>query len=276
MLCMLVLRLVKFRDSLKRGKMFEKEAKAVEFWRQKYMRQAIVVVLLLGGIAISAICFFEAFFTRLLCGAIAVALIYLMLKELYADLQTRGESVCMVQADDLFKDLRFDVGRGIEEKVLTNLQSVEEYQARECRNVVFQDGMQVEEDVFYNVVSAKFGQLNHVVFEGIIFEFELNKAISSVCGEAELINDKVNISGQKENLPQNPQIYAALQEVMKFFKSDKLKFESYEDKIYFLIPTREKIFWQFSLFRRNRVEQFNSRVLMLKAKAENLYAALNA
>lgn len=256
--------------------MFEKEANAVEFWRQKYMWQAILVVLLLGGVAVSAICFFEAFFTRLLCGVVVIALIYLMLKELYADLQTRGESVCVAQAGDLFKDLRFDVGLGIEEKVLTKLQSLEEYQARECRNVVFQEGMSIEEDVFYNIVSAKFGRLQQIVFEGIILEFELNKSISAVCGEAELTDGQVKISMQKGNLPKNQQIGAALRDMLVFFKSDKLEIESFENKIYFLIPTREKIFWQFSLFRRNRVEQFNSRVLMLKAKAENLYAALNA
>lgn len=255
--------------------MLEKETIAVEFWRQRYVRQAVMVTLLFGGLAFAAVYFFEFFFTRLLCIAIALLLSYLMLKELREDLQTRGEAICTASHIGVYGDLRFDVGRGIDEKIMDNLQSVTEYQVRECRNVMYQDGMSIEEDIFYNIGSAKFAQLQQMVFEGVVLTFDLKNSVSSLRGEAACYGKKTIVSGEIASFLHQDKILQSLSELMMFFKAEQTKIEMHEDKIYFFMPTKIKIFFQFSLFKRNRAEYFANRVLLLKAKTESLYNALN-
>ena len=256
--------------------MLEKETIAIEFWRKKYIRQAIIVTVLLGGLATAAICYFEFLFTKLLCMVIAILLIYLMVRELRTDLQTRGETICTAPQIGLYGDLRFDVGRGIEEKVLENLQSVADYQTRECRNVIYQEGMSLEEDVFYNVISAKFGRLQQTVFEGMILVVELKSEKPYCKGKVLKEGDKTVCIGEISSLLKESQALVVLGEIMKMFQVQQIMAEIYQNKIYFFIPTKEKIFAQFSLFKYNRTDKFVHCISALKTKMESLYNALNS
>lgn len=255
--------------------MLEKETIAIEFWRKRYWRQAIFITVLLGGLATAAVCYFEFLFTKLLCAVIAVLLIYLMIRELREDLQTRGETICTAPQVTLYDNWRFDVGRGIDEKVLENLQSVADYQVRECHNVMYQEGMSLEEDSFYNVISAKFGRLQQTVFEGIILIIELREDLPYNKGKIVRDGDKITCEGQIADLLNKQQISSVLWEIMKLLQAQLAMGETFHDKIYFFMPTHEKIFTQFSLFKYNRADKFAQRVLAVKAQIENLYKALN-
>ena len=255
--------------------MLEKETIAIEFWRKRYMRQAVWVIVLLGGLAMAAVCYFEFLFTKLLCMAIAILLIYLMVRELREDLQTRVETICTAPQVGLYGDLRFDVGRGIDEKVFENLQSVTDYQARECRNVMYQEGISLEEDIFYNVISAKFGRLQHIVFEGAILAIELKESLPYSRGEARQIGNKTICMGEISALLKEQCVLSSLGEIMKVLQAQCAMVEVYQDKIYFFMATKEKIFVQFSLFKYNRTDKFVRRILALKAQTENLYKTLN-
>ncbi len=255
--------------------MLEKETIAVEFWRKRYWRQAVFITILLGGLATAAVCYFEFLFTKLVCAIIATLLIYLMVRELREDLQTRGETICTAPQIGLYENLHFDVGRGIDEKILENLQSVADYQTRECRNEMYQEVVSLEEDVFYNGGSARFGRLQQMVFEGVILTAALKESLPYCKGEILQNGDKIISIGDTSDLLKKHQILEILEKIMKNFSAQRIMAEVYQDKIYFFIPTAKKIFAQFSLFSYNRTDKFVRRVLTLKTQMEDLYKSLN-
>jgi hypothetical protein len=175
--------------------MLLQETKILEYWRQKYLKQAIFVICVALGLMVYFSFTVKALSLKLLFGMIAFAVSYLMVKELRADLQGRGENLILMKAKECFHHLKFDFGRGIEERELLEVKFFDDYKIRECRNVVIGEGFLLEEDWFYKTFSIWAIPVINTVFEGLVLVVDVSfsenkisnyhsKHISRGCGGA--------------------------------------------------------------------------------------------
>lgn len=252
-----------------------KESKVLEYWRKRYLLQA-VVVLVVAVCACDWLLYMVEFSPVLLLGCLLVAFVaYVMVKELRNALQTRGESLVFAKEEELFDDLTFDVGRGICESALLTQEVVQGYQVRECRNVMQGKGFWLEEDWFYTVMSAKYVPLNQTMFEGVVLAFACKKADDGLSAEVYLNANRVVVTGSLEPLLRESGVVETIASLLKIFKGRKAHLNTADKTIYVWIQTEDKLFYQFSLWAPNTMSVFQKRIRLLNDMAKNMVKALN-
>jgi len=250
--------------------MLNQEITALEYWRKKYYFQAIIVI----GIALAIICltFVYADFIGLKAlitfGAIAIS--YLMIKELREDLQTRGEALILPHANTLFNNLSFDYGRGIKENTLLNQDVIGAYQVLEYRNILENELFHYEEDLFYSIISSKFLPLQQTAFNGIILTVNMPSATDRKKSQIIISKTGVTINGALSEMLKSEAFTPLLNELRALFHPQKIDIVAENGKIYFWIKTNTPLFHQFSLTSINSVNIFVKRIENLQNTAESI------
>jgi hypothetical protein len=184
-----------------------------------------------------------------------------MVLALNEGIQYRGERAFFSNLKDMFEGLVFDYGKGIDEDVLSAQNMIDEYQVRECKNVLKGDGFIIEEDWFYNVSTIKSIAINDTVFLGVICAYEVEhndnlKGRVELKGKALLVDGSISAiisSGHKEKLDK----------LLKLFKAKEAKLVLTGGKLYVWIATSTTIFFQFDMLQKGRMREFESRIHLL-------------
>lgn len=246
------------------------ETTALEYWRKKYYFQAFIVICI--ALIITCLTFFYADFMglKVLVALGAVAISYLMLKELREDLQTRGEALILPQAGKLFNNLDFDYGKGIKENTLLNQEVIEKYQVLEYHNTLQNELFHYEEDLFYSIISSKFLSIRQTAFEGIILSMNMPAATDKKKTVITINKNQVNISGFLAETLKKAEFTPLLNELRDLFHPQKIDIISQDGKIYFWIKTNIRLYHQFSLTSVNSANIFIKRIERLQKLAESI------
>ncbi len=232
-------------------KILTKEAKVLEYWRRKYLVQAVIVAVTAVAGLILVCLYVPAVLLRLLFCLCIIAVAYLMIKELRESLQTCGENLIFDNGGNLFANVRFDYGQGLDKN--DKLWNTWDFQVRECRGIMSGKGFLLEEDWLYTTAAARFFVLKLTVFEGIVL------SVSCPTGKAATLCDR-------------QEVCAAGEKMCRLLGTKKMRTVSVDDKIVFCFETKKRLFYQFGLLRPNTIGAFVRRVEMLRAAAEEIFA----
>ena len=246
----------------------------IEYWRKKYLIEAVVVLVISMLIIGLFFLYVSHDFMVLLCFLTAVC-DYLMIKELRADLQTRGENLFLGRKTVDFEGLEFDFGRGIDEKQLLELEMIPAYQVRECGNVMKGNRFIMEEDWLYSVLSAKFLSFNQTSFQGVILRIEVPHSDTHGRGEIVQNESEIVISGELSSALKKSGYEKVWTELMDMFHADRIRVETAHGKMYFLIATKGHLFYQLSLLKPCQPQKFVERVQHCRQAAEQTASFLN-
>lgn len=252
-----------------------KEAKVLEYWRKRYLAQAVVVVILAiaAMAAVYSCTIYEL--TKVLLYLLIFAIAYIMIKALHEGLQARGEGLVFAKGAEVFGEVMFDVGRGLCENALLMQEISPKYQVRECRNVMHGKGYWLEEDWFYSVVSAKYIPLNQTAFEGVILAFADIKSNDGSKGEILFKNNNAVITGDVSPRLKQTKAGETAVSLLSLFNAQDAKLAVADKTLYLWIATEKKLFYQFSLIKPNTLAQFQKRIERLKKLSEQMVAELN-
>ncbi len=254
---------------------FAQEAKTLEYWRKRYLGQAVIVgVLAFAPAAAGWICA-DFFILKVFLTLLAAVFVYIMCQGLQRSLQARGEGLILAKGGEAFGEVMFDVGRGLCENALLAQEIAKGYQVRECDNVMRGKGYWLEEDWFYAVVSTRYIPLNQTVFKGVVLAFADLHSEDGLKGNLLLKNGKAVITGGlAQRLKQSGAAEIAATFV-RLFKANGAELVTADKTLYLWIKTEERLFYQFSLFRPNTFTAFQRRIENLKEPAEKMLSALN-
>lgn len=248
------------------------EAKILDCWRKKYLGQAVVVLLL-------AICGVAAawFYANVYWSAASLTLIifiiaYLMLKELREEVQTRGEELILAKSEQLFPELFFDVGRGLDENTILNQNILPPYRMRECRNVMRGNGYLLEEDWLYNVSSIKSIPITHTIFEGVVLAVPAKRLLKE--GHAAVFGSQFN--GTIAQSLRESGTYMAILSLMELFCTKEAETAVYDGSLYIWMKTEQRLFYKFSLLNSNSLMAFVYRIHTLDAAVKKLLHTLDS
>ena len=254
----------------------QSEIKVIEYWRRKYLGQAVIVFVLAAVVVWRGCHSADYFWLQLLLGIVGWLVVYLMIRELREDLQNRAESLIISNTENVAHDLVFDVGRGVDENILIKQNVVPAYQVRECRNVMHGKGFSWEENWFYSVLSFRRLNFNQDAFEGIVACFNMPKAQGAAEGKFEQIGQKVIVSGSVSQFLKKNNVEKGLAEMLQLFHTKEINVRLLEGKVYFWIKTDKRLFYQFSLLKMNSIMPFIRRINALKNLSDNLVVDLNS
>ncbi len=257
------------------GTILAKENRVLEYWRKRYLFQAVVVVVLAGVVIASAICFVPYAPVAAFAVFLVLFVAYVMLKELKEGLQTRGEGLVFSRGEEVFSGLMFDVGRGLCENALLTQEIVQGYQVRECRNVMRGKGYWLEEDWFYAVVSSKFLPLNQTVFEGVVLAFAAAKGTEEATAEIKLAGRQAVVTGKLAPYLRQSGATECATTFLTLFAAEKAILTLADKTLYLWVKTDKKLFYQFSLLKPNTLTAFQKRIGALHEAAEKMVRALN-
>lgn len=252
-----------------------KNMQVIEYWRKKYLTEAMIVMFLAGLAMGLFVIYIGCGEFKLLFFSLAVFCAYLMIKELRADLQTRAENLIFLEKNADFEKLNFDFGRGIDEKKLLELTSIGAYQVRECGNVIKKKGFIIEEDWLYSVISAKFLSFNQTAFHGIILRIDVPALDKKMTSVIEQINGQISIKGELLNKFNKEEFKKIFEALLMRLTANKIVVETVRREMYFLIKTDKPLFYQFSLLKPCVLSPFIERLKFFDKAAEKLEALLN-
>ena len=262
--------LIKSYIEAKGDGMLENEAKVLEYFRRKYLRQAFVVFCICGSVIFLGCWFVEDFWLRALLIFGPFTVLYLMMRALREDLQSRGESLILMKKEEIFPKLDFDFGRGMDERVFDKQNVVSEYRIRECFNVMKGGNFILEEDWFYTPVSSRFLSISSTVFEGVVLAV-FASSVPELEGEIKIVKGKTVFSGALAPFLKALGTDLEIAELIRFFGVNKFSVVGNDGRIYFWIKTKTRIFYQFSLIRANSLGMFVKRIEKLKQMIENIF-----
>lgn len=252
-----------------------KEAKILEYWRNRYLAQAAVVTVSAAAFMTAAYIYADYRLLVVLLWMLALMTAYIMFKALQEGLQARGEGLILAKGEELFGTVMFDVGRGLCENALLAQDICPKYQVRECRNVMRGKGYWLEEDWFYSVLSAKYIPLNQTAFEGVILAFADTLSADGLKGEVVLKNGKTVVTGGLAERLKSSGAGDVTAAFMRLFGAEAAKLAAADKTLYVWIATEKKLFYQFSLFKPNTLALFQKRIERLKELSEQMLAGLN-
>lgn len=252
-----------------------KEAKILEYWRKRYLVQALVVVLVAVSVMAASVIYAEYWLLRVFLFMLAFVFAYVMIKALQEGLQARGEGLVLAKGEELFGEVMFDVGRGLCENALLVQEVIPTYQVRECRNVMRGRGYWLEEDWFYSVLSAKYIPINQTAFEGVVLAFADVRSEEGLKGEILLKNGKAVITGGLAQRLKQTCAGETLVELMQMFSVKAARLAVTDKTLYVWMATEKKLYYQFDLFKPNTLTLFQKRIERLKVLAEKMLMGLN-
>jgi len=255
--------------------MLELESRTLEHWRKKYLGQFLIVLLITGLVVYASLLWFDYIGFIVLMVIFAILILFLTIKALKEDLQARGEGIILAKAGSLFSGLTFDYGKGLKENLFYEQNIIPEYKVRECYNVLYGCGYCLEEDFFYSAISTKFLTIHQTAFEGIVLMFDDADEEFKTKGEVQLLKNKITYLGGIDSLLRNDQATAILMKIMTLFHSKQIQVFVFSGKMFFLIKTKTKLFYQFSIFKYNALSVFVKRVQEIQKAVEALNVAIH-
>jgi hypothetical protein len=252
-----------------------KENKTLEHWRRHYLTEALFCGLLAGGGIALVLWLAEYIWLRLSLTLSILGLLYLMIKELHADLQTRGQALVLAHAGELFPTLRFDYAKGIAEDSLSALQSVPRYTRREIGNVLHTPHGQIEEEWLYTTMVIRHITFPQTAFKGLVLR--LPKPSSLPAGKTAVLDLRhahAPLSGELAASLNRLGVNKELATLLHLFDEQTLTLESSTDALYIFLKTEKPLFHPFSLTTSNTSARFTERITRLAGLCETLYTLL--
>lgn len=232
----------------------------IECFRRRYVKQAVVVFVVLSGAAFGLSTLVLFFLGRVFIWLLAAAIFYRMFYALREDLQVRGEGIILAKGGgEVLGGAVFSVGDGIDENVLLGLEGCPKYQARECLNVIKGEGFCLEEDWLYMVFSARGIPFYQTTFEGVVLAVDCfdDEAAEEGSGNIRLFKGRAVTEGRLRFVLDKAGV--GVTKLMKMFEISEIKAEKKGGKVYFWIGGGKKILTQFSLFKTNTAGRFIKR-----------------
>ena len=240
---------------------YNREEKVLGYWQGRYLFQLLLVNFIGLAFAVTVLFFVKFLLLKVIFLLLDLLVVRSMVVALKEGVQYRGERAFFSNLKDNFKGIVFDYGKGLDEDVLVEQNVLEEYQVRECKNVMKGDGFIIEEDWFYNVSTVKSIAINDTVFFGVIAAYDVDsndnlKGRISIKGKSLIVNGDVAsfISDEyKEKLIK----------LLKLFQASEAKVVLKNGKFYVWISTRVTIFYQFGMLQSGKMRDFENRIHML-------------
>ena len=244
--------------NIKRGMGLDWE---VEKWRKRYFLQSVFLfgfMLVLAGVS-----FYYIKNKMLLWGILGgeIFIIYLMMGEIYNEIQNRAQSIVLIKNKELFGDVSFIYNDGIEDEKLEKISYIANVVERESLDGIKGEKWSIFEEHILGKCSDNFKDITKSVFKGILVVLEKDgySGRAKICLKG---GDLVFDHGYDKTYD-NYEFRICLLRLMKFFRASKVWCEEKEGKIYIGLWTKDKIFSSFSLFKTNRLDKFNNRVLTI-------------
>ena len=215
-------------------KKFYRENNLLEYWRKRYLGQACIVVFLAVVLVLSVFFGTKSHNGGIIVFLLSIVVVYLMLKELRASLQTRGEKIFWERADKLYPAVVFDYGKRCENENVPV--EFEDYKVCESYNSMSGEKYTIEEKWLYSLFALGPFPITQTAFDGIKISFR------QPVNEGKL--------GQAE------------QKIKKIFKAKKIIRQKEDNCLW--IPTEKKVFYRLSLVQKNEFAYFVERVELLK------------
>lgn len=249
------------------------EAKEIEKWRRRYVRQAMAVMAAVLVVVGGAWFFIASTELRLLLSLGGLIVAVLMLKELRAALQVRAENLILAKRADWGEDLVFDDGQGLNEAVLRKMMMAEGKLTRECRTVIKGLGFVLEEDWFYDTISKGGLAFHKTEFEGGI----LALPVAAEACQGRFVRQKGKLVPEGNIVPKflTPAFRAALQQAAAELLSKEVMLFVQEGSLYLWFKTEGRLFYQFNLWSANTPSLFIKRVRQLAETARALDKAIS-
>jgi hypothetical protein len=240
---------------------YKREEKLLSYWQGRYLFQLFLVCFIGIAFAISVLFYAKFLLLKVLFLLLDVFVLRLMILALNEGIQYRGERAFFSNLKDMFDELVFDYGKGIDEDVLVQQNVIGEYQVHECRNVLKGDGFIIEEDWFYNVSTIKSIAINDTIFLGVVcaYDVEYNDELR---GRVELKGKALLIEGSVSAIISS-EYKEKLSKLLKLFKAKEAKLVLTGGKLYVWIATRSTIFYQFDMVQKGKMREFESRIHLL-------------
>jgi hypothetical protein len=248
--------------------------KRLPYWQRKNLRQGLLVAVVALAVGTVGFLYIDYIGFAVFMVLSLIGVVYLMLKALRDDLQTRAEVVIWQNNANAWHDVTFDVGGGSSSEVLFLQDVIEGRQARECYNVMKARDYIWEENIFYTEQRLKWFSIRNTAFRGVILSVAAPRAPQNARAEIQLLGGKIRLDGGLREYFTEHNAAALLQSVLKLFDAKKMQAVVADGKIYFWIETPCKLFYQFSLIAKLQPLMFISRVEQLKKIAENLADAI--
>lgn len=214
--------------------------RVLEYWRKKYLWQAVSVVLIAAGMISAVVMFVEAVLLKLLAVMIILLVAYLMMKELQGELQTRGENLILSAAPMSAAGVAFDYGKGIAKG--NRLFDCWKYDVRECRSVMCGKDFILEEDWLYTTAAARSFTLKLTVFEGIVLAVNAQN------------------EAQAKSLVQSAELRHVAEKMRQLFSAKDIRIVADGTQIGLFFKTEKRLFYQFSLLKTNSAGAFLQRL----------------
>ena len=240
---------------------YNREERVLGYWQGRYLFQLLLVNFIGIAFAIAVLFFVKFLLLKAIFLILDVVVVRLMIIALKEGVQYRGERAFFSNLKDEFTDLVFDYGKGIDEDILSAQNAIDEYQVRECKNVMIGDGFIIEEDWFYNVSTIKSIAINDTVFSGVICAYDIDSK--------DELKGRINIKGRvlltNGNISSfiSPEHKEKLYRLLKLFRAREAKVVLSGGKLYVWISTHAKIFYQFNMFQNGKMRDFENRIRML-------------
>lgn len=240
---------------------YSREERVLAYWQGRYLFQLMIVYFIGIAFAIAVLFFVKFLLLKIIFLILDAVVMRLMIIALSEGVQYRGERAFFSNLKDEFKELVFDYGKGIEESVLSVQNVIDEYQVRECGNVIKGDGFILEEDWFYNVSTIKSIAINDTVFRGVIGAYEVNSK-DELKGRINIKGKVLAVSGDISSFLLS-EYKDKLIRLLKLFRAKEAKVVLSGGKLYVWIATRVKLFYQFNMVQNDKMNEFETRIHML-------------
>lgn len=246
---------------------FAKENKFLGYWRKRYWLQILGILLGMAYI-VWCICYYVTFIlAQILLILLVFVLMYYFIKAYNEEIQARAEVLILGYSDEFLQGLELDYGKGLGIKDLDAQGIVEDYNARECYNVVKGEGFVIEEDWFYSAGKADFHITN---FRGIVIAVDNELLIEGARGR--MVNrkgviefeEKIDFDTKRGNLEKK------LQEIMVLFGAKTMDMVVFNHRLYLWVSTKSKLFYQFRLWGNSSMVLFVQRIKRIEGLVKNI------
>lgn len=234
------------------------EIRVLEYWRKKYLRQAVIVGVLTGGCVCGGVLWATSFLGQVLAVCLGVVFFYVMFKAIRDDFQARFEGALLMRGKD---DLVFDIGRGSGEEVLAAQSVCPAYSVYECFNVIKGAGFSFEEVQLLE--DARFLGGHWPVFDGVIVRICAAAELNLVQGAVRLVNEKILLEGETASLLRD--VKRDVLSLLKHFGVTEALVCVYGGAVYFWLNGAKKLYLQTKLFSYNAPSKFAQRIEVLQA-----------
>lgn len=246
---------------------FANENSILKNWRKRYQLQMMGILL---GCSYLVWCIFHYItfiWVQILFVIMIVLLVYYFIRAYNEDIQSRAEALILRHGTKFLPGLKFYYGNGIDAENLKAQEVIENYNVRECRNVIKGKKFIIEEDWLY---SSGIIDFHLTSFEGIIIEVKGVNANNGI--KARLVDNKglTEFENKIDFDCFKYELEKSFRRTMEMFFADRVEVNVYNSRLYVWIKTKEKLFYQFGLTGDNNMVRFVQRIKAIEQLVENI------